>query len=353
MMTQLRFPAMASRADVLISMARQFGWRSGAEIGVADGKTSAALMTAVRPLKMIGVDHWPDGAGGELYYKQDRTRRRARMIYEMHDARLIEDASPGAADQVGDASLDFVFIDGDHSEAAVRADIAAWLPKVRRGGWVLGHNRTYHGVAAALVDYPHDDLPDDCWAFGVTDQTEAQAPNGRTVALVIGGAACIWDDMHAAINAMGGAPDFVVACNDIGADIPHIDAWVTIHANKFRGWKAKRTKNGYPAAETYTHDEQFKADHHVAWALPGQVTAGSSGLFAAKVALMDLGADNAILCGIPMDDSPHFNTDRPWDAAAAHWPAFEEMDAGIKARIRSMSGRTRDYLGAPDAEWLG
>ncbi|HAB16156.1 MAG TPA: class I SAM-dependent methyltransferase [Verrucomicrobiota bacterium] len=42
--------------------------------------------------------------------------------------------------QYQDANLDFVFIDGDHRYAAVRADIEAWLPKVKPGGWIGGHD---------------------------------------------------------------------------------------------------------------------------------------------------------------------------------------------------------------------
>jgi predicted alpha/beta hydrolase family esterase len=38
--------------------------------------------------------------------------------------------------------LDFVFIDADHKYESVKADIAAWLPKVRPGGHIAGHD--YH-----------------------------------------------------------------------------------------------------------------------------------------------------------------------------------------------------------------
>lgn len=41
-----------------------------------------------------------------------------------------------------DQSLDFVFIDADHSYGAVKADLAAWFPKVRNGGIIAGHDYT-------------------------------------------------------------------------------------------------------------------------------------------------------------------------------------------------------------------
>lgn len=37
-------------------------------------------------------------------------------------------------------SLDFVFIDGDHSAEAVSADIAAWTPNIKPGGILAGHD---------------------------------------------------------------------------------------------------------------------------------------------------------------------------------------------------------------------
>lgn len=52
-------------------------------------------------------------------------------------------------------SLDFVWIDGDHSYEAVINDINAWLPKVKPGGWIGGHdyNHPMHeGVKQACCE---------------------------------------------------------------------------------------------------------------------------------------------------------------------------------------------------------
>jgi hypothetical protein len=45
-----------------------------------------------------------------------------------------------AAPLFEDASLSLVHLDGNHSHAAVSADIAAWWPKVRPGGILAGHD---------------------------------------------------------------------------------------------------------------------------------------------------------------------------------------------------------------------
>jgi predicted O-methyltransferase YrrM len=52
-----------------------------------------------------------------------------------------------------DRSIDVLFIDGDHDEAPVMADVALWMPKVRAGGAVALHdvgNRRWPGVSRTL-----------------------------------------------------------------------------------------------------------------------------------------------------------------------------------------------------------
>jgi len=61
----------------------------------------------------------------------------------------VEDSVKAAAD-FADGSIDVVFIDGDHREAGVRADIEAWMPKVKFGGILAGHDIDEPGVAAAV-----------------------------------------------------------------------------------------------------------------------------------------------------------------------------------------------------------
>jgi len=63
--------------------------------------------------------------------------------------------STEAATEYEDHSLDFVWIDGDHSYEAVVQDITAWLPKVKPGGWMGGHdyNHPQHeGVKQACCE---------------------------------------------------------------------------------------------------------------------------------------------------------------------------------------------------------
>jgi hypothetical protein len=75
---------------------------------------------------------------------------------------LISD-SVAAAQLFPDRTLSWVHIDARHDYASVSADIAAWAPKVRTGGWLSGDDFNAYqwpGVVAAV----HDALPGaDSW----------------------------------------------------------------------------------------------------------------------------------------------------------------------------------------------
>jgi hypothetical protein len=58
-----------------------------------------------------------------------------------------------AAERYEDQSVDACFIDADHSEAAVKSDIAAWLPKIKPGGILAGHDIDFPDVRAAVMSF--------------------------------------------------------------------------------------------------------------------------------------------------------------------------------------------------------
>jgi hypothetical protein len=78
----------------------------------------------------------------------------------------IRTDSVSASKMYSDESLDAIFIDADHGYESVKADILAWMPKVKTGGILAGHDyiRTHNGVIQAvdeLIISP--EIIRDCW----------------------------------------------------------------------------------------------------------------------------------------------------------------------------------------------
>jgi hypothetical protein len=67
---------------------------------------------------------------------------------------FIEKDSAEAAACINNGSYDFVFIDADHAYQSVRRDIDAWLPKVKSGGIIAGHDHCpdFTGVIQAVSE---------------------------------------------------------------------------------------------------------------------------------------------------------------------------------------------------------
>lgn len=175
--------------------------------------------------------------------------------------------------------------------------------------------------------------------------------SSRSVALVIGGSRDVWAELEAALTLTEGLDRVIVATNFAGGVWPgDIDAWATLHPELFAAWREERFERGlntdYRAFVHAKRNGPPDAEAHpLRWS-------GSSGLYAAQVALEAMGAAGAILCGVPIDEAAgHFQAPGDWSLARRYRPAFEAAKRD-GAEIRSMSGWTGDLLGRPDAGWL-
>ncbi len=135
---------MSPHRAELVRLVQQHRWTRGVELGVDKGILFEQLLAACPDLQLIGVDVCPvphRKARCEAIVEQYATRARL-MVMTTHEASQL------APDQ----AADFVFIDADHSHAAVADDIACWRSKVRPGGWLGGHdyNRKFPGVISAV-----------------------------------------------------------------------------------------------------------------------------------------------------------------------------------------------------------
>jgi predicted O-methyltransferase YrrM len=148
-----------SRWQFLVRMAERYRWKRGAELGVWYGQTFFEMLHRCPDLNMTGVDDWRECRYAASHHQDQAVNK--RTVYALlppyaNRATIIEKTTTEAARQVKDGSLDFVFIDADHDYGAVVCDIAAWIPKIRRGGFLAGHDYDWESVRCAV----HDFLPD-------------------------------------------------------------------------------------------------------------------------------------------------------------------------------------------------
>lgn len=147
---------------------------AGAEIGILRGVNASHILEACPDVVHFMVDPWDAGNKDESYInsgatdgKEDQAffdgcfRDAMRAIEPYKDrAIVIRKKSVDAAREIN-LPLDYVFIDGDHSYEGVKRDIAAWLPKIRPGGWIGGHDYGSHfpGVDQAVKEaFPLDSI---------------------------------------------------------------------------------------------------------------------------------------------------------------------------------------------------
>ena len=67
--------------------------------------------------------------------------------------KFLQVTSEQAAAQIPDESLDFIFIDADHSYDAVVCDLQMWYPKIKTGGLVAGHDYHTQPVSMAVNSF--------------------------------------------------------------------------------------------------------------------------------------------------------------------------------------------------------
>ena len=129
---------------------------SGAEIGVLYGDTSFHLLNEIPNLNLYSVDPYlPYDEPDRTAQHMEKYEADARSRLSQFGARsiMMKCTSIEAAPAITDKSLDFVFIDAQHTYEACKEDIETWFPKVRPGGLITGHDYRWHGVNQAVTEF--------------------------------------------------------------------------------------------------------------------------------------------------------------------------------------------------------
>jgi len=133
------------------------------EVGVYQGKSLAYFLAECHKLgkrpQIYAVDHFKgednehfaDVTSGKLdLRKQFEENMQACGFRENVDYSVIVSDSDTAADVFKDAFIDAGFIDACHEFDNVMADVLAWEPKVKRDGFLGGHDFQAESVRCAL-----------------------------------------------------------------------------------------------------------------------------------------------------------------------------------------------------------
>ena len=209
-------------------------------------------------------------------------------------------------------------------------------------------------------------------------QGEGEAPPGlagmyagRDV-LIIGCGRTVWQDLlewpryqHGPMRKPYDAsqPEIdIMAINEIGLYLPHVDHWVSMHDDVLRHLSEIRKR--LALAETMLHSDRPVGKDTHCYCCGGIVYLRfvanmlNSGLLAVHIALL-LGYDEILLAGIPADNEGNFY--HPPGVKGIHgvnrarerWEMALQRIPAIAARVRSLSGWTRERLGSPESLSVG
>lgn len=128
------------------------------EVGVYHGRSLLFLAEALwemgkRECDVRGLDTWAYGLQDEKAFFGN--------VEKIGDAGKLVSFKPISSTCgegfFGDGDLDLVFIDADHFYMSVKADLAAWWPKVKSGGIFAGHDYSdATGVKQAVDEFARD-----------------------------------------------------------------------------------------------------------------------------------------------------------------------------------------------------
>lgn len=132
------------------------------EVGVAEGNNSIYMLDNWSIKLLICVDSWRrldqkgDGAEGNNWHIENFNKFFKRAAKHANRVWIMPGLSVEMSRLIQDESLDLLYLDGDHNYEGVMADLHAWVPKVKKGGIVAGHdylNLEDYGVNKAVSEF--------------------------------------------------------------------------------------------------------------------------------------------------------------------------------------------------------
>lgn len=140
----------ASRSELWIDLLSAAGAEDVAEIGVYRGDFAAEVLaacSAVRSYYMIDpwrhLADWNKPANAEdATFEQFFAETMQRTDFALDKRIVLRGKTTEVIGEIPDESLDFVYVDGDHTLRGIAIDLIRAYPKLRIGGWLGGDDFT-------------------------------------------------------------------------------------------------------------------------------------------------------------------------------------------------------------------
>lgn len=154
-------PAKQIRPPKRIEMLKYFP-KGGvyAEIGVFIGTFSARIIENCAPSKIYLVDTWRDGldwmVNGEIKHFTGQEAYNEACKLDCNPAvRIRRQKSVEFISELPDDHLDVIYLDANHSYESVRDELNLCFPRMKKGGWVSGHDYcdVFSGVKRAVDEF--------------------------------------------------------------------------------------------------------------------------------------------------------------------------------------------------------
>lgn len=131
------------------------------EIGCFMGRSTVAMADLIEESKKNIIFYAIDHFNGSIEHENLQVIKENKL-YEIFEKnieqhkntiKVIKSDSLSASSAFSDNSIDFVYIDASHDEKSVSQDLTFWYPKLKRFGWLSGHDYGQISVQNAVNEF--------------------------------------------------------------------------------------------------------------------------------------------------------------------------------------------------------
>lgn len=137
-----------NRIELIKYINKIFPDGTGVEVGVQRGEFSKSILENWNCKKLYLIDPWEEydnykldlGCVSQEEHNKNFAITKKNIEQYKEKIEIIKDYSNNACRLFSEKSLDFVYLDARHDKKGIKEDIESWLPLVKDGGIIAGHD---------------------------------------------------------------------------------------------------------------------------------------------------------------------------------------------------------------------